>query len=356
MNDDLLSVMEKVVASNYFILGPEVAAFEKEYSAFNGVAHTVGVANGLEALKLSLEALGVGNGDEVIVPSNTYIASWLAVTQTGAVPVPVEPLLSTYNIDASLIEEKITPRTKAIMPVHLYGQISDMDAVMRVAKKHGLYVVEDNAQAHGSTWKGRRAGSFGDVNGTSFYPTKNLGALGDGGAITTNDDTLAAKLKRLRNYGSDVKYRNTVMGYNSRLDELQAAVLSLKLKHLQAATEDRKRIAGIYLERLKDTGDIILPVTEKDATHVYHLFVVRTDHRDQLQKYLNDRGIGTMIHYPIPPHLQEAYAWMGLREGAFPLAESIARTIISLPLYPYMEEKDTHEVCDTIVEFFNSAR
>lgn len=351
---ELHQAFTAVLDSNYLILGPQTEAFEKNYAAFNRVAHTVGVSNGLEALRLCLEALNIGPGDEVIVPSNTYIASWLAVTHCGATPVPAEPDDRTWNIDPQRIEEVITPRTRAIMPVHLYGQISDMTGIMDIAQRHNLYVVEDNAQSHGSEWKGKPAGSFGIANGTSFYPTKNMGALGDAGAITTDDAELAQRLRILRNYGSQVKYKNEVIGYNARLDELQAALLSVKLVHIHRLTADRQRIAHRYLQQLAGIDDLLLPYTHPDATHVFHLFVIRTDRRDALQAHLQAQGIGTMIHYPIPPHLQQAYQFAGKKKGDYPLAEQMADTLLSLPLFPFMHDDEIDYVCEAIQQFYGS--
>jgi dTDP-4-amino-4,6-dideoxygalactose transaminase len=294
------------------------------------------VSNGLDALVLSLRALGIGPGDEVIVPSNTYIATALAVSQVGATPVFVEPRMETYNINPELIPSKITKKTKAIMPVHLYGQACEMDEILEIAKTHNLFVIEDNAQAHLSSFNGRLTGSFGDINGTSFYPGKNLGALGDAGAITTNNGELAIRIKRLRNYGSEVKYYNEEIGYNNRLDEMQAAFLRVKLKYLQDWTQQRKEIAAWYNEVLKDKN-WILPKVHPDADHVYHLYVIRTSNRDEVAEELKQEGIQTMIHYPIPPHLQKAYRHLGFKKGDFPIAEEIANTCLSLPIWPGMD-------------------
>jgi dTDP-4-amino-4,6-dideoxygalactose transaminase len=333
-------------------MGKAVDHFEKEYAIFNHVEHCISVSNGLDALHMALKALDIGTGDEVIVPSNTYIATLLAVSYVGATPVLVEPDINTYNIDPSNIEKAITHKTKAIMPVHLYGQACQMDAIMSIAKKHALYVIEDNAQAHGASFQGKLTGSFGEVNGTSFYPGKNLGALGDGGAVTTNDASLAQKIKLLRNYGSEIKYHNEVIGYNKRLDEMQAAFLSVKLNYLPEWTRQRQQIAQWYTEALKQCGDIILPVTHQDATHVYHLYVIRTQQRDALQTHLTEQGIGTMIHYPIPPHLQPAYASLGYTKGSFPVAEEIADTCLSLPLWPGMTAEEVGIVANNIHAFF----
>lgn len=338
----------KVFASGWFILGNEVIAFEKNYANFNQVSHAIGVSNGLDALHLALKALGVGAGDEVIVPSNTYIATLLAVSYVGATPVLVEPDPITYNINPQNIEATITRKTKAIMPVHLYGQACEMEAIMAIATKHKLYIVEDNAQAHGASFKDKLTGSWGHANGTSFYPGKNLGALGDGGAVTTNDKAIAHKIRMLGNYGSEKKYHNEVIGHNMRLDELQAAFLSVKLKYLQECTGERQRIAGWYSEALKGMGDLVLPVSHPDATHVYHLYVIRTRQRDELQKHLAAHGIGTLIHYPIPPHLQMAYKSLGFKKGDFPIAEELANTCLSLPIWQGMTKEHITKIAKCI--------
>ena len=352
IREPVLAAMAQVYDRQWYVLGEEVTAFEKEYSAFNHVGHTIGVANGLDALHLALEALGVGPGDEVIVPSNTYIATWLATSFVGATPVPVEPNPHTYNLDPARLEAAITPRTKGIMPVHLYGQACEMGPIMDIAQRHGLWVVEDNAQAQGAAWQGGVAGSFGQANGTSFYPGKNLGALGDAGAITTNDAALAAKLRTARNYGSQKKYYNEVIGHNSRLDELQAAVLRVKLAHLPAWTAQRQAVAALYQQHLAGLGDLVLPTVAAGATHVYHLFVVRTAQREALQAHLTAAGIGTLIHYPVPPHRQQAYAHLGIAAGTYPIAEELAATSLSLPLWPGMTEAHVATVAAAVRSFF----
>ena len=352
IRNEMIYAFQQVFESKWYVLGNYVQQFEKEYAAFNKVRHCVGVSNGLDALFLSLKALGVVENDEVIVPSNTYIATLLAVSYIGAIPVLVEPKIDTYNIDPEKIEAAITARTKAIMPVHLYGQCCEMKDIMAIAKKHGLFVIEDNAQSQGSSHYGQLAGSFGHINGTSFYPGKNLGALGDAGAVTTNDEELAKKVSVLRNYGSEKKYYNETIGYNMRLDELQAALLSVKLKYLDVWTKERQQIAAWYNEALKDNDDLILPVTAKEASHVYHLYVLRANQRDKLQQYLLQQGIGTLIHYPIPPHLQQAYKHLGFKKGDFPIAEKIANTCLSLPLWPGMTEADVLMVGDKIKLFY----
>ncbi len=340
---ELREAFERVLDSGWYILGEEVRRFEQEFAEYCEVGHCVGVGNGLEALHLILRAYGIGEGDEVIVPSNTYIATWLAASYAGATPIPVEPDERTYNIDPSRLESAITPRTRAIIAVHLYGQPADMDAINGIAKKYGIKVIEDAAQAHGAYYKGRRVGSLGDAAGFSFYPGKNLGAIGDGGAVTTNDPILAEKVRVLCNYGSRVKYHNEVKGFNSRLDELQAAFLRAKLKKLDEWNERRKSVAAAYLKAL-DKSDLELPYVPVWADPVWHLFVVRHPKRDQLQKRLGEAGVGTMIHYPIPPHLQGAYAELGYNMGAFPIAERIHREVLSLPMGPHLPLSSVNSV------------
>ncbi|MBZ9777716.1 DegT/DnrJ/EryC1/StrS family aminotransferase [Psychroflexus sp. CAK8W] len=350
IRSEMQQAFNEVYESYWYVMGEKLHTFEASYAKYNQTRYSVGVSNGLDALILALEALGVGKGDEVIVPSNTYIATVLAVTAVGATPVFVEPRLETYNINPELIEEKITKKTKAIMPVHLYGQACEMDHIMKLAEAYNLVVVEDNAQAHGSSYKGKLTGSFGHVNGVSFYPGKNLGALGDAGAITTDDEEVAEKIKTLRNYGSQKKYHNEYIGLNRRLDELQAAFLSVKLQYLDQWTQERQQIAEMYNKQLKDTN-LILPQVANNADHVYHLYVVRTQKRDELQAHLNNNGIGTLIHYPIPPHLQNAYKHLGYKEGDFPIAEELARTMISLPLWVGLG-KDSIKKIQSILEPF----
>ncbi|WP_207495333.1 DegT/DnrJ/EryC1/StrS family aminotransferase [Aridibaculum aurantiacum] len=351
---EILNNFENFFDKGWYVLGEQVKQFEQEYANYNQVEHCVGVSNGLDALHIALKALEIGEGDEVIVPSNTYIATLLAVSYVGALPVLVEPDIQTYNLDPANIEAAITPRTKAIMPVHLYGQSCDMASINAIAEKHGLYVIEDNAQSQGSLFNNKLTGSWGHINGTSFYPGKNLGALGDAGAVTTNDAALAAKAAVLRNYGSQKKYYNEVIGFNMRLDECQAGFLSVKLKYLHEWTRQRQEIAGWYNEILCNSQDLILPYTNPQATHVYHLYVVRTPLRDQLQQHLSAQGIGSLIHYPIPPHLQQAYQSLGFSKGSFPIAETIADTCLSLPLWPGMTKEMVEEVCSAINSFFQS--
>lgn len=353
IKEEILTVFNRVYANQWFILGKELENFEKAYSEFNNCKYTVGVSNGLDALSLSLKSLEIGQGDEVIVPAHTYIATALAVSHVGATPVFVEPDVRTYNIDPLKIESAITSRTKAIMPVHLYGQACEMDKIITIAKNHSLYVVEDNAQAHGAQFKGKLTGTWGDINGTSFYPGKNLGALGDAGAITTNSEDLAKRARLWRNYGSEIKYKNEVTGYNMRLDEMQAAFLSVKLKYIKEWTAQRQEVAAVYNQALQGVGDLVLPYIQPDASHVYHLYVIRTNYRDSLQKYLNRCGIGTLIHYPTPPHLQKAYESLGFSEGDYPIAEELAKTSLSLPLWVGMQSNQLEQVIQTINDYFN---
>ena len=343
MRPALDAAYKRVIDSNSFILGAELSHFESEFAQYCETKHAIGVANGLDALFLILKAMNIGSGDEVIVPSNTYIATWLAVSYAGATPIPVEPDPETFNLDVSRIESAITPRTRAILPVHLYGQPADMDEINVLAAKYGLKVLEDAAQAHGARYKGRRVGALGDAAGFSFYPGKNLGALGDGGAITTNDDALASRLRMLRNYGSDRKYHHELKGFNSRLDELQAAFLREKLKMLDRWNIHRRHIADRYRTGLANTG-LHLPIIPSWAEPVWHLFVVRTEKRDALSTALAKRGIATMIHYPVAPHRQPSYAELKLGDGSFPIAESIHREVLSLPIWPQMVDSQVDEV------------
>jgi len=349
---EMAKAFEDVYDGYWYIMGKQLTEFEQAYARYNEVGYSVGVSNGLDALHLSLRALNIGAGDEIIIPSNTYIATVLAASYVGATPIFAEPDKLTYNLDPANIEAVITSKTKAIMPVHLYGQACQMEEIMAIAKKHNLYVIEDNAQAHGATYKGKMTGAWGDANGTSFYPGKNLGALGDGGAVTTNDAEIARQILVLRNYGSQVKYKNEVVGYNMRLDELQAAFLNVKLNYIAEWIAQRQLIAQWYNEALSDLAEIALPQVHKDATHVYHLYVIRTEKRDTLQKHLTEQGIGTLIHYPIPPHLQEAYSNLGLKKGQFPIAEEIADTCLSIPLWPGMTKADVETVSNAIKSFF----
>ncbi|HEX9950160.1 MAG TPA: DegT/DnrJ/EryC1/StrS family aminotransferase [Rubricoccaceae bacterium] len=347
---DLDAAQRRVMESGWYIGGPEVEAFEIAFAEYCGVDHCVGVGNGLDALHLILRAAGIGEGDEVIVPSNTYIATWLAVTFTGATPVPVEPDPATFNLDPARVGAAVTARTRAVMPVHLYGQPADTDALQEVADAHGLRIVEDAAQAQGARLRGRRVGALGSAAGFSFYPGKNLGAYGDAGAITTNDAALADQVRVLRNYGSRTKYHNEVVGYNSRLDPLQAALLAAKLPHLDAWNARRATIAAFYLDALSDVDGLSLPTVPEGMGPVWHLFVVRHARRDALQAALAAQGVQTLIHYPIPPHLQPAYATLGMGEGTFPLAEAIHREVLSLPIGPHLTLADAERVAAAVRE------
>jgi len=351
LKEDLDAAYRRVMESGQYVLGQEVEAFEKEFAEYCRVKHCIGVGNGLDALHLILRAMNIGSGDEVIVPANTYIATWLAVTYTGATPVPVEPDEQTCNIDLTRIEAAITPRTRAILPVHLYGQPADMYPIHEIAGRHKLKVIEDAAQAHGARYKGRRSGGLADAAGFSFYPGKNLGAFGDGGAVTTNNDALADHIRSIRNYGSRVKYHHEVKGFNSRLDELHAAFLRAKLRKLDKWNEQRKRIADIYLEGLADIEALTLPLVSGRTDPVWHLFVVRTLKRDQLQQHLSDNGIQTLIHYPVPPHKQSAYS--EFRHLDLPVSEKLHREVLSLPISPAMTYEDADYVAGTIRNFFS---
>ena len=348
---DLDTAYNQVLDRSYFIQGEECTKFEEEFAAYCDAKYCIGVATGLDALWLVLKSMGIGKGDEVIVPSNTYIATALAVSFVGAKPVFVEPTIETYNIDVTKIEEKINENTKAIIAVHLQGRPADMDAVNDVAKKYNLKVIEDAAQAHGTRYKGRKVGTLGDAAGFSFYPGKNLGALGDGGCVVTNDKELADKVRALGNYGSDYKYHHIYQGTNSRLDEMQAAFLRVKLPHLGKWNADRKRIAEKYLQGI--TNPLIkLPLASTDEyEHIYHVFVIRCDRRDELERYLNESGIGTVKHYPIPMHLQEAYKELGLEQGDLPIAEEISNTVLSIPMYYGMTDEEVEYVIDKINVF-----
>jgi dTDP-3-amino-3,4,6-trideoxy-alpha-D-glucose transaminase len=341
---ELDAAYREVMESGWYILGAQVAAFEQEYAAYSGAAHCVGVGNGLEALEMCLYAFDIGAGDEVIVPSNTYIATWLASSAVGATPVPVEPDPRTYNMDPDRIEAAITPRTRAIMPVHLYGQPVDMDPIMAIAEKHGLKVIEDCAQAQGARYKGRPVGSIGHAAGVSFFPTKNLGAFGDAGAVTTNDATVADRIRVRRNYGSRVKYYNENKGINSRLDEMQAAFLRVKLRHLDRWNEQRRQRAAEYTKLLRQVPGIQAPHAPQWAEPVWHLYVVQTAERKLVTDRLDRSKIGWMVHYPLPPHLQQAYAEFGIGKGALPLAEHMADHVLSLPMWPQMTADDVAAV------------
>ena len=347
---DLDASIARVVSSGWFIGGPEVEEFEAAYAQYCGARHAVGVANGLDALHIALRAVDVGPGDEVIVPSNTYIATWLAVSQCGAVPVPVEPDPRTHNIDPARIEVAITSRTKVILPVHLYGQPVDLAPIMEIARRHGLKVIEDGAQAHGARYRGQCLGVHGDAVAWSFYPGKNLGAMGDGGAVTTGDDQIADRIRVMRNYGSRVKYVNEVQGYNSRLDPIQAAILGVKLKVLDEWNARRARIASRYLTELR-VPNLTLPEVISGVEPVWHLFVVRHPQRDRLQQMLQQAGVGTLIHYPIPPHQQAVYQNCGFIDAHYPIAETLANEELSLPMGPHMTDTQVDQVIAAVRSF-----
>lgn len=351
IRNNLNQAYNKVLDNSWFIRGDECKKFEEEYAEYCGVKYCVGVASGLDSLILILRAMDIGMGDEVIVPSNTYIATALAITYVGAKPVFVEPVIETFNIDVNKIEEKITKNTKAIIAVHLYGRTADMDSINILAKKYNLKVIEDAAQAHGAKYKGQRAGSLGDAAGFSFYPGKNLGALGDAGCVTTNDKTIADKVRILGNYGSDYKYHNVYKGVNSRLDEMQASFLRVKLLYLDKWNEDRRNTAKKYLHGI--TNPLIkLPLpTSEVYEQIYHLFVIRCERRDELEKYLSQNGVGTLKHYPIPMHEQECYKDLCIKHGELPIAEEISRTVLSIPMYYGITEQEINYVINTINKF-----
>lgn len=351
IREELEEAYHSVLSSGIYILGDVLERFENQWADYCGTKYCIGVANGLEALFLSLKALDIGQGDEVIVPANTYIATWLAVSHAGAKPVPVECDPRTYNIDPNRIESSITPRTRAIIPVHLYGQPADMDAIMDIAERYELYVIEDSAQAHGACYKGKKCGSMGHLSAWSFYPSKNLGALGDGGAITTNDAKLANRIRYLRNYGSIEKYKHDYIGFNSRLDTLQASFLLVKLKTLDDWNNTRKHQAQLYFEGLNDFSGVVLPVVPDWAESVWHIFAIRHPRRDELRQYMKARGIETLIHYPIPPHLSGAYLSFGWKEGDFPITEEIARTELSLPIGPHLKDEEIFYIVEVIKDF-----
>lgn len=351
IREELDDAFARVATTGHLVLGPETEAFEEEFAAYCGAKYCVGVGNGLDALSLALKARGLKSGDEVIVPSQTFIASWLAVSMAGGVPVPAEVNETTCNIDPSAVEAAITARTAAIMPVHLFGQACDMARLRQIASRHGLFLLEDAAQAHGAATDEGRCGSLGDASGFSFYPTKNLGALGDAGAVVTNDASLAASLRKLRNYGSSTKYVHDVAAGNTRLDELQSAFLRVKLRYLDAWNEKRQRIALRYRERLSDLNWLTLPTTAPGFLHVYHLFVVQSAQRDALQRKLTDAGITTQIHYPIPPHRQQAYVGLGYKDGSLPIAERLAGNCLSLPIWPQMRDAQIDAICDAVRTF-----
>lgn len=350
LDKELRMAFERVYERSWYISGEEDKIFEENFAKYCETDFCVGVGNGLDALILALKAFGIKEGEEVIVPSNTYIATALAVTYIGATPIFVEPDIRTFNINPFLIEKAITDRTKAIMPVHLYGQPCDMEPIMEIAQKYNLLIIEDCAQAHGALYKGRKIGTFGNASGFSFYPGKNLGALGDAGAVVSNDKELVDKIRALGNYGSDYKYHHIYKGYNNRLDEMQAAFLSAKLPHLERMNEERRRIANLFLKGIKNEK-VVLPYVINDVIPVWHVFAIRCKERDRLEKFLNERGIGTNKHYPIPIHLQECYADLGYQRGDFPIAEEISATELSIPLYYGMTDEEIQYIINMINEF-----
>lgn len=346
--EEIDSRIKDILDKGWYLQGEENENFTKNFANFCGTKFALGVANGLDALNLIIKAYGFGNGDEIIVPANTYIATILAISENGCIPILVEPDIKTYNINPDSIEEKITTKTKAIMVVHLYGQAVQMEKIWKIAKKYNLKIIEDSAQAHGAIYQENRTGNLGDASGFSFYPGKNLGCIGDGGAVTTNDEELFNKIKAIANYGSDRKYHHIYKGVNSRLDEIQAAVLDIKLKHLDSDNNKRREISKYYRENIKNSK-IILPDTYDEKSHVWHIFAVRTQNRDEFQKYLSEKGIQTIIHYPTPPHKQGAYKeWNNL---SFPITEEIHNTILSLPISPVMTDSEIEKVVEVVNEY-----
>lgn len=351
LREELDLAYKSVMDSNYFIQGEQCQSFEQEFANYCEAKYCIGVGNGLDALYLLLRAMEIKEGDEVIVPSNTYIATALAVSYTGATPVFVEPEIENYNINPQLIEEKLTDKTKAIIAVHLQGRAADMDAILEIAGKHQLYVIEDAAQAHGAKYKGKKVGTLGDAAGFSFYPGKNLGALGDGGCVVTNNEELAKKVRALGNYGSDYKYHHIYKGTNSRLDEMQSAFLRVKLKNLDKWNESRRNIAMRYLQGIHNPIIRLPLASTEEYEHIYHVFVIRCEKRDELEQYLTQKGIGTVKHYPIPMHMQEAYHDLNIAQGSLPIAEEISRTVLSLPMYYGMKDEEVQYVIDCLNEF-----
>ena len=352
IENDVQHFYKELHADARYVLGKRVVQFEKEYAAYHCVKECIGVGNGLDALTLSLRALNIGKGDEVIVPANSFIATLLAVTQVGAIPILAEANFRSFNITAKEIEQKISSKTKAIIPVHLYGLPCEMDKIIALTEKNNLYIVEDNAQAHGAKYKNQKTGSFGIINATSFYPVKPLGAYGDGGAITTNDEALAKHIRLLGNYGSAEKYYYETTGINSRLDEIQAGVLSIKLNYLDRWNVERIELAALYSNLLKNIDGIQTPVHSSDCTHIYHQYVIQTETRNDLQKQLIKAGIQTGIHYPVPPHLQKAYDFLNLKKGSLPITEKLSERILSLPIYIGMKREDVEYVCEAIQKFY----
>lgn len=357
MNSDIrleiLDSFQSFFDSKSYILGSNLNSFETAYSSFSNSKFCVGISNGLDALTLSIKALNIGKGDEILVPSNTFIGSVLAITNSGATPIFIEPDIETYNIDTKLIEHKISSKTKAIMPVHLYGQPCNMTEILLIAKKYNINIIEDNSQSQGAKWDNIITGSMGTINAVSFYPGKNLGAFGDAGAITTNDSKLHSKILAMRNYGSVQKYEHEIVGFNNRLDECQAGFLEIKLNYLKLWNQERNNIAKLYMQCLKGVGDIILPKIHPNAYSVFHIYNIRTNYRNNLQIFLKKNGIGTLIHYPKAIHLQKCYAYLGYVKGDFPIAEKLCSTNLSLPIWPGMTDKKIKYICSKIKEFYN---
>jgi dTDP-4-amino-4,6-dideoxygalactose transaminase len=352
IENEVQSFYKQLHSDAWYILGKQLSAFEHAYAEYHAVKHCIGVGNGLDALVISLRALEIGKGDEVIVPANSFIATMLAVTQVGATPILAEPDSGSFNISVENLQHAITSKTKAIIPVHLYGLPCEMDAILALANKQHLHVIEDNAQAHGATYKNKKTGSFGIINATSFYPVKPLGAYGDGGAITTSNAELDKEIRLLRNYGSAEKYYYETTGINSRLDEIQAGILSIKLTYLERWNEERIKLAAIYASLLKDVHEIVFPQSPTDCKHVYHQYVIQTKDRDALQAHLRKQNIETGIHYPVPVHLQKAYNFLNLKKGSLPVTEKLSDTILSLPIYTGMQKSDVEYVCDAIQKFY----
>ena len=348
---ELDAAYQRVMSSGRYILGKEVEAFEKDFATYCSAKHCIGVANGLDALHLILRGYGILPGDEIIVPANTYIATWLAVFHAGGTPLPVEPDRFTYNIDPKRIEAVITSRTKAIMPVHLYGQPADMELIIGIGQQYGLKIIEDAAQAHGASYKRQKVGALGNASGFSFYPGKNLGAFGDAGAVVTDDDELAEQIRLLRNYGSPVKYKNEIRGFNSRLDPLQAAFLRVKLKYLNLLNNRRHKVAERYLAELKNLPELILPSVPAWAKPVWHLFVIRHSKRYALQQHLNQAGVETLIHYPVPPHRSKAYAKKKIASEGLPITDELSDTVLSLPMGPHLDDKSQEHIINAIRHF-----
>jgi len=355
LSAEITEAVTRVLRSGWFILGEELKQFEQEFAEYLGAKYCVGVGNGLDALHLIIRALDIGAGDEVIVPANTYIATLLAISYADAKPVLVEPDERTNNINPELIRRRITKKARAIMPVHLYGLSSDMDSINEIAKEHGLFVIEDAAQAHGAEYKGRKCGSLGNAAGFSFYPTKNLGAYGDGGAVVTNDEEIADKVRLLRNYGSRKKCYNEIKGFNSRLDEIQAAILGVKLRYLDEWNGKRRKNAKFYLENLKNLK-VSLPFEPEECKHIYHQFVIKCNKRDKLQNFLKENGISTLIHYPVPPNLSRAYKDLNHQKGAFPITERIADEILSLPVHPWLKSEQLEYIVNVIKDYASEDR